>query len=343
MGGSNLNSMKKTMKKGFTLVELIVVMAIMGILLVAVMSMTEPATRISKRTSMSDTAYSMSNNVETYIRRALEYADNVWILDEDSVDVSNNKLIVEGAADPCESMVKKFQKAYYENVAVPTTAGDSGTLKFVQGDIYVLHLDNSTGRIERSKYHFNNSSSDAVEAPVKNQVLPEAYFKGDGAKYNIRYALNASVLEKVDDGDKRNESNDPYYNVKAEKDGTPVNSDLVNQALSVIINQGAVPSADADDKPNEFEGPAVLSVAALQFTNISERSNARSRRYIIKADGESDFATQGTTKALNDFAFSDYGYTYAMHNFAGNKSEPVSTKKDIYFVYAYADELKAHG
>lgn len=356
-----MNSGKNTMKKGFTLVELIVVMAIMSILLLAVMSMTEPATRIMKRTSMSETAYSMANNAENVINRTLDYADAVWIADSDSVDASGANLIDAGAEDPCESMAKKFFNTYYKNVAVPTEAGSNGKLKFVQGNIYVMKLSNSTGEITVSKYHYKNSSIDTLEKAVTTKALPDAYFKGEGAKYNIRYALCSSQLGIVDDGgaDKRNADNDPYYNLLAERDGEVVNPDVPlkpeqsskDQNITIIVNKGGKPSAPAADQPTEFEGPAVSSVAPLPFTNINSRGT-RPERFITDADDSDNFAVQGTLKSKNDLGFDgDSHYPDAFVSFPGqiglnpkdpDKKEKVSTQRDIYFVYAYADELIKH-
>ena len=76
-----MNKVSKTMRKGFTLVELMVVMAIMGILLVAVMSMTTPVSRMFRRTSVSENVYSAGDNITNYLQRTLQYADNVWVFD----------------------------------------------------------------------------------------------------------------------------------------------------------------------------------------------------------------------------------------------------------------------
>ena len=49
--------MKKSIKKGFTLVELIVVMAIFSILMVGVMSLITPVSNMFKSTAISEKTY----------------------------------------------------------------------------------------------------------------------------------------------------------------------------------------------------------------------------------------------------------------------------------------------
>ena len=52
--------MNRKVKKGFTLVELIVVMAIFSILMVGVMAITKPVSAIFRNTSISEKTYSQT-------------------------------------------------------------------------------------------------------------------------------------------------------------------------------------------------------------------------------------------------------------------------------------------
>lgn len=321
-----MNNMKKNVKKGFTLVELVIVMAIMSILLVAVMSMTAPASRIFKRTSVGDNSYSIANNIENYLKRNLEYAENVWTFDSRDAMAAN-----------IPAAVREFKHSYYQNVCMATSEGLDGHCAYVQGKIHVLHLSNETGMIDHTVYTFLNSSTDVITAGSTEtavEAVNPAYFKGDNARYHIHYAYGATELETVNAGGnvKRNSDTDPFYQLVTERDGENVDGRMNHQALSIVVNKGTV-------NAGEFEGPAVLTVAPLPFTNISVRNNIPNRRMVQEdgKEGTNDFKIQGdaTLGAQYNQAANSF------ENFAGGGTPlPVSSSQDIYFIYSYADEIK---
>lgn len=316
------------MKKGFTLVELIIVMAIMAILLVAVMSMTGPASKIAKRTKLSDSTYSIANNVENYLQRTLEYAENVWIFDS-----------TDSRSADIPKTVREFKNAYYNHLCFGTTAGASGNAVFAKGNIYVMRLDNSTGQIHTTAYTFPNSSRDTITAGADTTAIEElnpAYFVRDNTNYHVRYVLGATELVPVTDGGgniERNNDTDPYYNIASEKNGELVSKNFTNQAISIVVNEGADPAA------GKFEGPAVINVAPLSFTNINYR-NGRPQQRMVLNDGD-----EGTNKMifqgdLTNLPAELVQETRSLINFAGEDSKPVSSSNDIYIVYSFADELQ---
>ncbi len=77
IGGGN--DMMKHIKKGFTLIELIVVMAIFSILMVGVMVLIDPVSNMFKNTAMSEKTYAYANNVQQYLQTKLEYAEDVFV------------------------------------------------------------------------------------------------------------------------------------------------------------------------------------------------------------------------------------------------------------------------
>lgn len=349
-----MNRENRLMKKGFTLVELIVVMAVMSILLVGVMSMTEPATRISKKTAVADAGYSVSNNIENYVQRTLDYADNLWIFDSATDDKAGNNM----SAD-IPGMVVKFKNSYYKNVVMATKEGENGDLKFVHGTIYVMHLINSgtnAGQIEVTPYTFSNSSSDTMTPGATSQMVNPAYFTGRYADYNIRYALNPTELETVIESGavKRNADTDAFYSLKSINDGDAVSNNFRNQALSIIVNRGSVAS-------NEFEGPAYLTVANLQLSNISRRDSSTTvgpvRRKVQETakEGDKEFYVQcDASNADPDpdkyppaLLMHDEDTLYtptpasAFHNFTAEAGGAISTENDIYIIYSFADELSS--
>lgn len=81
---------KKTKLKGFTLIELIVVVAVFGILLAAALSLLGPVNKVFKSTVSYADGSAMVDNVSKYVEDNLRYSnrlrvyDSVFVLDESS-------------------------------------------------------------------------------------------------------------------------------------------------------------------------------------------------------------------------------------------------------------------
>lgn len=343
-----MNRIKNTMRKGFTLVELMVVMAIMSVLLVALMSMTTPASRIFKRTAVSDNVYSAADNITGYLQRTLEYADNVWVFDS-----------TEPEAADLEKTAKAFKECYYHGVI---KGEENDKWHYVKGKIHILHLSNSDGKIYETVYSYSDSNGPAMTIETgfnKKEVLNPNYFVGDYADYNFRYALGASSLEPVlDGGEKKMEGTEIVYALKSETKKETVLGDLTNQAITLVANRSKVKPSKVGDA-FEFVGPAVATVANLPFTNISSRKGIdgtllpNSPVYRLVAPGgvgSTDFHSQREIAVID----ADYQIGYDRDSAVGESTpspiitgsfsnlsygNQVSLSNDIYFVFAYADEL----
>lgn len=342
-----MNKVTKTMKKGFTLVELMVVMAIMSILLVAVMSMTTPVSRIYKRTNVSENVYSAADNITNYLQRTLEYADNVWVFDSTEAEAANLK-----------DTALSFKNCYYKNV-IKGTGTNATDCKFVSGKVHILKLSNSDGKITDTVYTYSDSSSDYIVAGSPIEVINPAYFSGDYANYNIRYALGASTLEAVTDPTGEKKMNDRtkefYYNLKSEKDGETITDSVINQAITIVANKTSAYSTKPSGNPMEFEGPCVATVANLPFTNITARGNKPESRLFIPGTSITDnihsqleagglTATDEIKPYRQQYVRGSDTIKTSYVNLSNGK--PISftsgtNANDIYFVYAYADELVA--
>lgn len=340
-----MNRISKTMRKGFTLVELMVVMAIMSILLLAVMSMTTPTSRMFRRTAVSDNVYSAADNMTGYLQRKLEYADNVWLLDS-SVD----------EAGDLKALASAFKECYYKNVIKGTGTSSATDCKFVSGKVHVLELDNSTGKIFETVYKFDASNNPTLSA-IKDsngiervEVLNPNYFSGDYANYYFRYILGATTLEAATNstGERKMVGSEIVYCAKSEKDGSTVGGNLTNQAVTLVACKGDdEPKKPAGESYYEFIGPTVATVANLPFTNISSRKNGNSPVARLVVPGSTITADiYSQTDITNIPAAYQVGYKRAnneivknsFYNFAsGNK---VSFDNNIIFVFSYADELQ---
>ncbi len=345
----------KMVKKGFTLLELVCVMAIMGFLFLAILSMTTPSQKIHRKTAVSENTYAMADNVQQYVQRTLDYADAAWVFTDADFGA-------EGGAYPSNitDFVAAFKDCYYKNVVI----GENGTGgiqgKFAKGKIHILKLMNKgddAGQIRHIEVDFtsNESISGVIDENTDGElVLNPAYFAGDNERFHITYAMNPSELQALGEV---NRNADAFMALKSEMDGEAVRKSVVGQSLSIVVNQGTNSSVDESGVTyTRFEGPAVITIANIPFSNIAAKMSMSSEgdkmyasgcsRRPVQADGSNDTYLQGTTGMpaeidydIPDF-FKDENKTGSIPNaFCNLTTQKVSTQNDIYYVYAYASDL----
>ncbi len=116
---------EKTMKKrnalkGFTLIEMIIVIAIFGLLMAAALSMIDPVSRVYKNAYRENDTQSISENLRRYIGDQLQYADRMAVYTGMSLEGSGEATV--------QYQVDKFRERYY---FVPGTGSylDGGVAK----------------------------------------------------------------------------------------------------------------------------------------------------------------------------------------------------------------------
>ena len=332
----------KHSKKGFTLLELVCVMAIMGFLFVAILSMTTPSQKIHRKTAVNENTYAIADNVQQYLQRTLDYADAAWVfsdIDEQAVDLKDT--------------VEDFRKCYYKNVVAADMEGSSIKTDFVEGKIYILHLINKgpdAGQIGLITTDFE-SDVPIIALGSEELILNPVYFEGDNTRFNVTYAMNPSEIEYIDE---TNRNGDSSGVLKSEKDAENIRKSIVGQSLSVIVNQG---EKRRESGVTVFEGPIVLTIANIPFSNIAAKMSIAgegdamygagvSRRTVQEtATGETFVQGSLGTPSAIDFDPPSYfdpieNMTSAAPNaFCNFTTGKVSTENDIYYVFAYASDL----
>ena len=353
-------AMKKTFKKGFTLTELIVVMAVFSILMVGVMSVIDPVSNIFRRQSVAEKTYSYAHNIQTYLQTHLQYAESIVVTTGDMFkdDPDDDKFEKHPGKDIKEA-VEVYAKNHFEYNVIHEEKGTD--VRWMDGQIHVLRMVNSgddRGQIKHSIYKFKSNTEDNsgltvdFTNPVQEDVdeINPAFFKASDAKYNFSYALGASKLVDVpvpSGGD----PNSTYKALNKDYNGYTTNSedgsnDLIeskNFNLSIVIdkagknNQGSIDvngtKEDADGKIvsvsyRAFRMPTVIQIAAIELTNVvslDERGYARQRTF--KKHGTDEIAYTPD----NDPAYRGWAYTQYV-------SDSINFD-DIYFIYALSDEM----
>lgn len=130
---------RKRTKKGFTLVELIIVMAVFSILMVAVMSIINPLSKIVKKASLQEANTAAVDNVKRYMEGTLRYSDCIEVYVGDLVDFNGNPLSAPVGLDKETFAARNFIENHYMNRTNP------GTEDPLTGKVRMLKVDNGNG------------------------------------------------------------------------------------------------------------------------------------------------------------------------------------------------------
>ena len=354
--------MKKMVKKGFTLTELIVVMAVFSIIMVAVMSLIDPVSTIYKNTAVAERTYANANSIQTYLQTHLEYAESMVVATSDNIGDHDGVI----TADEMKEILDEYGRAHFNYIV--TAKGkdtDKKTLDEVcwtEGQIHVLRLVNNgpnRGQVLHSIYPFtSNNSSNAgftlvgYDTVTANPEINPAFFEARDAKYNYSYALGSGKFKNVPvptGGD----ADSTYKALDRDVDALGTGIRQNDLALTIVIdkagknNQGSkdvtvVPEGGGEGNTyRAFRCPATLQVCPISLTAINTRSNTSiGIRRPFKKDGTEAVALQQTITPEADDGCGWSFLTKRTSDDSSLVSEQVDFTEDIYFIYVYTDEMK---
>lgn len=333
-----MDKMKKSVLKGFTLVELLVVMAIFSVLMAAALALTTPVSRMYKHTALAEKTYSYSHNIQEYLQGALEYADSLYVLTGDNLSEYSSM----------QELAEKFRKEHYDNVV---KSDDGTSIRGVRGKIYILRLLNKAatlpdgttapaGQITLTEYVFDNAEAagnEIIDVVPERAVLNPAFFSAPDSSYSFSYALGHSQLVSVPTPT-AGDQNETYKAIKQDFDDTedvPQRDDL---SIEIVLDKAASQQGYVDvDHYRAFRDPVAVQIANLPLTNINTPSDSRSNldagvsRPMIGDDGKVKMQSTVSNPTIPESGWS----------FWTEKVNPkIDFNNDIYFVYAYGDELR---
>lgn len=269
---------KKKTLKGFTLIELIIVLAIFSVILALVMSFIDPVSDLMKKTSIKERTAAYSDNIGEYIDKSIHYAKFISIYDKTSMDDAD-KL----------AAAKELFKDNLEGV-VPTDPTKTG-YKDVVAKVHVLEfMNNGNGQIKESVYRFEkNTDDDNVTTISENvEVLNPEHFETYQYNYSIGYCnlspiADPSVYKNPNDLDEDSKpkpfkaSTDYYYNRIVPMEDTDGNSifndiNIENFAINIIAckNEAGsrVTAKDAADVDTVlYKSPCHMTTVSMAFVN----------------------------------------------------------------------------
>lgn len=170
--------------KGFTLIELIIVMAVFSILLVGAMRMLNPLNKIVKSANLQEANSATVDNIKRYLEGSLRYADCIEICQGQLTD--NNGLVITDK----ETAVRNFIENHYTDRVNP------GTYDPLSGKVRMMKIDNGNGgRISEYEWDFTAGYTWEKYDDDGNPILKPSGEKDLGRKDPV---LSAAPIENND-------------------------------------------------------------------------------------------------------------------------------------------------
>lgn len=326
---------------GFTLVELLVVMAILTLLLVATMAFVGPVQKIFKDTNEAERSHAYADNTKSYVEDALKYAEGVHVYQE----------------LPASSSVEDLVDDYFNDMYKDVVTYDGSNLDYAEGVIRVMQLQNSnSGRISISTYGFSNNHVDSAPSSTIN-ALNETYFVNNNGSpnYILKYAIGVNTLENESESDDifRVLSNDKA-NIKAESSASLTDPGAVSKTrftISVLASkheEATKQTNAAGIEYTRFDERSQLVNANIPLMNVNTRSSYGRANKIYMLNGYATpadaVAAVSSTSDWNNVIRSIDRNSGMLFKFVGvnNATAPnadfLNLDNDIFIIYSYADE-----
>lgn len=341
--------------KGFTLLELIIVIALFTIIMAAVMTLIDPVSKVMSKASIQEKNSSSVNVIKDYLEGSMKYSAFLTAYTGEF----NNKVVFNGKtiADE-EDAVEDFVDTYFDGRI------DSNK-DLAKGKVRVIEIDNTDGgKIYESVYNF--TAGDQINKPkVKlekkhSQAVNKNYYND----YSFYFDFGLKDTETIDantyDGLTPDNSAKTYYGrlvdridpstvTSSNPDGSPyVSPDKLSQsmfAISIVTykNDGAhrfdgpfkLKSGDTVNGP-VFKSPFYLSTSSMAFVNMinaNEFSKYIYNYFILERDDTGAATGEIVRKYKPSIDIKSVNPPFQQRD-NGN------TEK-IYFVYALPSEIES--
>lgn len=306
-----MKNSKKSALKGFTLVELIVVVAVFGLLIAATLSFITPTRKVYKNASEYAGAAAMVDNVRRVVEDNLRFANRMDVYAGPAVAPGDEEAFAQSSANLLRTKFK---------------LGASDRVTFARDRVYVMRIDNpeedqfagfaagsqKPGRI--TIWQFDGGSLNT--ANTKEWAIAEGVY--NEYSFSLSYGINFTTHQVTIAGTQWDiVDTGTYENFDAaDKFIDPTKFNLVLDIYKNSYDDRANPASST----YHLARTAVSNTVALSFVNM--------------VDGETNVALHDVIKETNPTPgdpdiTDDLGSRYAYY--------PGSSSRDLYFVYTVPD------
>ncbi|MDE6780479.1 MAG: prepilin-type N-terminal cleavage/methylation domain-containing protein [Ruminococcus sp.] len=289
---------KRTLK-GFTLVELIVVMAVFGIIMLGALQFLDPVGKMMKGASLQEANSATVDNIKRYFEGTLRYASAVYVHNGDlkEYDADTGQSVVITGTDEKDRQTKavtNFVESYFRDKA------DSSN-KPIEGQVNVMKIDNDhQGRITESVFNFeagytyqdwNAATSNwdittiepctVTNVSMDQPVINDVYYKD----YSIFASLGYNTLNPIDDS----------------VEGLPAK--VTKDQYFGCVNPVLIKVGEDDTTGEDILAPYTFGKDMFSFTFVTYKNEDGTKKYHdTLADGRqvfgSPYAASNATLAL---------------------------------------------
>lgn len=360
---------KKRTLKGFTLLELIIVMALFSVIMMMVMSFVDPVSGIMKKTSVRERTAAYADNISDYISKSVKYAKFVRVFDGGFCDKVDNSDIIEE-----DEAVKTFASDFFEDIVnkdfepiegkihvlrllnTPDDGSKKGTIQeavytFKAGDsIPMVDYTDITNPVKTRGYDSEHPETTVAMAEENKQVINPEHFEYYSFYYKLGYNTfdaAGNVENSVKEAQGIRASEDCYYsklNYQFDTDGNPIENkvNLSKNSLAVSIISYLNNTKDGNRRVDiggepAFISPSYMMPASMSFPNVSSNFDEDFARYYRKKQTENvgdDVLISGSSEPelepVKDTDF--YGQPFSYYEVTGGND-------NIYFIYAIPTEI----
>jgi prepilin-type N-terminal cleavage/methylation domain-containing protein len=348
--------------KGFTLVELLVVIAVFGVIMGSAMALVPPVRRVFNKGYTEENVSSSAQIIGNYLDQNLRYAENIVFREsapdgKDLIDYVNNNY---------SGGIYKFQGNDGED--------QESNFKYISGNIYVMKIDNTnSGQISRWDYTFTagdrkvegvegyldagktkENKTDDVAPTVKfinkdkeEKVVDNSYALGSIDDATNKYAVNRAIYDEQNYNislgiyqlkDDKLEKDTEYYNT------FPTGSNLrdfgrENCGFTITVYPKKKKSTDPEPRTDDGSGKYIYN-SARTFNQSFKLQN------VIEIGDNTEYLTFNWTyddtssdSVVTEDLTSGSKLVYKNHNnsqFNNNVSNAAESPA-IYIIYSYRE------
>lgn len=179
----------KRIKKGFTLIELVIVMAIFGIIMLGVMKIADPLAKVMNKSSTKEKSAAYVDNISDYLDKSMRYSKYMHVYHGEFTDSGRSE----------KEAVEKFVNDYYDGCI-------SSKKKLMKGELHVMKV------INQSSYGTEASPSSVTITDEEGNTINTK----DGEIWETVWSFTCGDSYIDSDGD-RQWNYDPDVEIKSSK------------------------------------------------------------------------------------------------------------------------------